>query len=120
MEEVNKVTGYIHNAKYGNKENWPEGLVNGWVNLIENAMDEVEQAYSVTDPELCALYTKQLQIELQFPLVIQCTTYADSYGNVELKEKRKYFLHIFYDILGNKIHAEGRQMTELTAYWDLD
>ena len=120
MEEVNKVSGNIHNAKYGNKEHWPEGLINGWVDLLENAIDKVEQAYSATDPELCALYTKQIEIELQFPLLVQCTTHAGSFGDAELKAKRKYFMHLFYDVLGNKIHAEGRSMYQITDLWDLD
>ena len=119
MEEVNKVSGNIHNIKYGNKENWPEGMVDSWMDMMTKAYQQVEDAYRVSNPALYEMYTTHIKIEEQFPLIIQCTTYADSYEPEELKAKRLRFLEIFNG-LGNKVHAEGGMMTEITDLWDLD
>ena len=119
MEEVNQVSGNIHNIKYGNKENWPEGMVNNWWDMFSKAYDEIDQAYRVSDPELYQLYKTHLEIEEQFPLIILCTTYADSFEANDLKVMRQRFVDIFYG-LNNTVHAEGTLMTEITDLWDLD
>jgi hypothetical protein len=118
-EIVNNLSGNIHNNRIGYPEMWPEGLIHSWLSLLDNAYDAVEQEYKVSNPALYEVYKKNIMIEELFPLSVLCTTYADSYDEVALKELRKGFLENFYG-LDNKIHAEGRLMTEITDAWDLD
>ena len=75
--------------------------------------------YRVSDPELYQLYKTHLEIEEQFPLIILCTTYADSFEANDLKVMRQRFVDIFYG-LNNTVHAESTLMTEITDLWDLD
>ena len=113
------VSGNIHNRKLLNKENWPEGLMHSWINLIGKAYEAIEDEYKLTNPAQYEIYRKHVLIEELFPRVVLCTTYASSYTATDLKEMRIKFLDDFY-YLENKIHAEGRLMTEITADWDLD
>jgi len=119
IEVNNKVNGGIHNNRLGYAENWPEGTIKSWIDLLADAYDAVEQEYKVSDPEKYEVYKKHIMIEELFPVYVQCTTYAASYAEAELKAKRKAFLENFY-ALGNAIHAEGRLMTIITDAWDLD
>ncbi len=118
-ELVNNLNGNIHNNRLGNAENWPEGLVHSWMDLLSKAYDAVEQEYRISNPEKYEICTRHITIEEQFPLQVLCTTYADSYDANDLKALRKEFLDKFYG-LGNTIHAEGRMMTEISDAWDLD
>lgn len=119
IEKVNSVNGNIHNKKLGDAENWPEGLINSWIDLINEAYDLIEEKYKVTDPEQYEIYKKHIMIEEQFPVYVLCTTYASSFKASDLKAMRKEFLNDFYS-LKNTIHAESRLMTLVTDAWDLD
>ena len=119
IEEVNSVGGTIHNNKLLYKENWPEGLINSWINLIGKAYDAIEEEYKSSDPEQYEIYRKNILTEELFPRYVLCTTYADSYQASELKVMRQKFLDDFY-ALNNTSYAEGRLMTEISDGWDLD
>lgn len=120
IEKVNQVSGTIHTVKYGNAENWPEGTITGWMEMMEGAYVQLEEAYKASNPALLEVYTRHIMIEEQFPLIVLCTTYADSYEPAELKALRSKFMNIFYDELENTVHAESKLMTEITNTWDMD
>lgn len=119
IEVHNKISGNIHNSRLGYAENWPEGLIKSWIDLLGEAFDAVEQEYRVTNPEKYEIYKNHITIEELFPVYVLCTTYADSYTASELKAMRKDFLNDFY-ALKNTSHAESRLMTQVTDAWDLD
>jgi len=119
IEENYAISGNIHNRKLLNKENWPEGLINTWIDLLDKAFVAIEDEYRVADPAMYKVYKDHIMIEALFPRFVLCTTYATSYEASALKKMRLEFLDDFY-ALGNKIHAEGRPMTLVTDLWDLD
>jgi len=119
MEEVNAINGGIHNSKLLYKENWPEGLMHTWIDMMNSAKDLIDEEYAMTNPKLAETYKKHVTIEEQFPTYVLCTTYATSYQALELKKLRKDFLDTFY-ALGNAAYAEGRKMTLISDGWDLD
>jgi hypothetical protein len=118
-EVVNAVSGNIHNRKLLYKENWPEGLINSWIDLIGTAYDAIEKEYKAVDADLYETYRRHILIEELFPRYVLCTTYESSYKPSDLKALRQSFLDDFY-YLENKSYAEGRLMTEVSDTWDLD
>ena len=117
-EVVNAVNGNIHNRKLLYAENWPEGLMNSWINLLGKAYEAIE-VYKASDPELYESYRKHILQEELFPRYVLCTTYESSYNASDLKVLRQRFLDDFY-YLENRDYAEGRLMTEISDGWDLD
>ena len=117
-EVVNAVNGNIHNRKLLYAENWPEGLMNSWINLLGKAYEAIE-VYKASDPELYESYRIHILQEELFPRYVLCTTYESSYSASALKVLRQRFLDDFY-YLENKDYAEGRLMTEVSDGWDLD
>ena len=118
-ETVNSVSGNIHNRKLLYAENWPEGLMHSWISLIGKSYEAIEDEYKIVDPELYETYRKHILQEELFPRFVLCTTYESSYNPSDLKVFRQKFLDDFY-YLENKVHAEGRQMTEVSDAWNLD
>ena len=118
-EKVNAVNGSIHNRKILYAENWPEGLMHSWIALLGKAYEAIETEYKASNPELHETYRKHILQEELFPRFVLCTTYESSYNPTDLKVLRQKFLDDFY-YLENKVHAEGRQMTEISDAWDLD
>ncbi|MBQ8429896.1 MAG: DUF4838 domain-containing protein [Clostridia bacterium] len=119
IEQEYSVGGGIHNQKLLNKENWPEGLINTWLALMDKAYDAVEQEYKLTDPDQYEIYKNHITIESLFPRYVLCTSYESSYEASDLKTMRQEFLDDFY-ALGNKVYAEGRIMSNVSDLWDLD
>ena len=119
IEKYNQVSGNIHNIKLGYAENWPEGLLRSWMNMMAKAYEEVEEAYRVSDPEMYKVYTDNIMTEELFPMYALITTYPDSFKTTDLKAMRLQFIDNFY-ALNNKWYAEGRMMSDIIAEWDLD
>ena len=87
--------------------------------LLCKAYEAIETEYKASNPELHETYRKHILQEELFPRYVLCTTYESSYNPTDLKVLRQKFLDDFY-YLENKVHAEGRQMTEISDAWDLD
>ena len=117
-ERVNVVSGNIHNRKLLYAENWPEGLMNSWIDLIGEAYSAIEKEYKATDARLYETYRKHILQEELFPRYVLCTTYETSFTATDLKVLRQKFLDDFY-YLGNKIYAEGHLLTEVSDTWGL-
>ena len=118
IEEYNAISGHIHNKKLTYKENWPEGLMNKWIGLLDKAYEAIEDC-KTTDPEKYAAYKAHIDMESYFPRYVLITSYADSYKPSVLKQMRLDFLEDFY-ALGNMYYGEGKLITEVTDLWDLD
>lgn len=118
IEEVNNVRGFISNKRLSDKENWPQGMINSWMSLIEKAYDAVAH-YKTTDPTLYESYNKHILIEEMFPRYVLCTSYADAFSTSELKAMRQNFADNFF-ALGNTSHSEHGVISEVFDHWDLD
>lgn len=119
VEKVNNVSGQIHNKKLIYAENWPLGLMNKWLGLIEKAYVAIEEDYKVSDPEMYQVYHDHILMEEFFPTYVCITSYEDAYKPSVLKEMRKEFIREFTG-LGNNYYGEGRLLVDVTSTWDLD
>ena len=119
IEEEKGITSVHHNSSYLNAQNWPEGLLRTWINLMTEAYDVIEVDYKATNSELYETYRKHIMAAKLFPTYVLCTDYAKSFEANELKALRLQFIDDFY-VLENTSYWELGLMTEIIDTWDLD
>ena len=103
--------GATHSFNLSRKEVWPEEVINGYMNLINEAYAAIERAKS-TDDKNYEVYKQHIMIESLFPRFVLCTTYAENQSKSDLAEMRKQFVTDYY-ALGNVSHQETINITEI-------
>ena len=103
--------GATHSFNLSRKEVWPEEVINGYMNLINEAYEAIEEA-KVVDDKNYGVYKQHILIESLFPRFVLCTTYAENQSKSDLVEMRKQFVTDYY-ALGNVSHQETINITEI-------
>lgn len=118
IETVNNIVGTIHSTRITDKENWPQGLINSWMDLLDEAYEDLAQCKK-TDPDAYEIYSKHILVESLFPRFVLCTSYADTYNEMDRKAMRQQFADDFF-ALGNTTHREHGSISEIFNNWELD
>ena len=103
--------GATHGFNLSRKEVWPEEVINGYMNLIDEAYAAIERA-KASDDKNYDVYKQHILIESLFPRFVLCTTYADTQSKSELTKMRQQFVKDYY-ALGNVSHQETLNITEI-------
>ena len=112
--------GYPQTDAYvENREFWPFGLVNGWMNLIQKAQDAILVNKGVDDARYEVL-GKHILIESLFPRFVLCQLYDDMYDAETLLGMRKEFAKDF-KALSNSHYREHYKFDEvILPAWGLN
>ncbi len=112
--------GYPQTDAYvENREFWPFGLINGWMDLIEKA-EEAIQVNKGVDDERYEVLSKHILIESLFPRFVLCQLYDDMYDADTLLAMRKEFAKDF-KALSNSHHRENYKFDEeILPSWGLN
>jgi hypothetical protein len=89
-DKESTITGSVFSSTIKDSSVWPEGMINSFMDLIDQSYAAIESHKEINTVEYEALQ-KHILIESLFPRFSLCTTYASSYTDSELLAMRLAF-----------------------------